>query len=152
MTPNADHYADLRRNPRRSFHPIEDRRRALAVRVVDLACARLGWARPVAVVIGFWRSGTSWLQQSLAATLRAKTVFEPLSPAIPTYDRLVRGQVLYSDAARHAFMPCLGAPADDAIWRYLDLAFAGYGPGTFALLSREHLLEFALARCDHQVC
>jgi len=31
-------------------------------------------------ISGFWRSGTTWLQQSLAHILGAKTVFEPLSP------------------------------------------------------------------------
>ncbi|MFC1660019.1 hypothetical protein ACFL3S_00955 [Gemmatimonadota bacterium] len=32
---------------------------------------------------GYWRSGTTWLQQSTAALLHAKTVFEPLRPDQP---------------------------------------------------------------------
>ncbi len=32
------------------------------------------------LISGFWRSGTTWLQESLAGSLPAKTVFEPFSP------------------------------------------------------------------------
>lgn len=35
------------------------------------------------MVSGFPRSGTTWLQQSLAELLQAKTIFEPLDPAVP---------------------------------------------------------------------
>ena len=35
------------------------------------------------IVSGFWRSGTTWLQQSLAKLLCAKTVFEPLHLGAP---------------------------------------------------------------------
>ncbi len=34
------------------------------------------------VVAGFWRSGTTWLQESLAKLIKGKTVFEPLLCAI----------------------------------------------------------------------
>ena len=37
--------------------------------------------------------------------------------------------------------PALTPPRTMQSGAILDLAFAGYGPGTFALLSREHLLE-----------
>jgi len=32
---------------------------------------------------GFWRSGTTWLQQALTTLLEAKLVFEPIFPAVP---------------------------------------------------------------------
>lgn len=35
------------------------------------------------VISGFWRSGTTWLQQSVAELLRAKTIFEPFHPGVP---------------------------------------------------------------------
>lgn len=34
----------------------------------------------VVVISGFWRSGTTWLQQQVRDAMNAKTIFEPLSP------------------------------------------------------------------------
>jgi hypothetical protein len=39
--------------------------------------------RDTLVISGFWRSGTSWLQQALAELLRAKILFEPCDPLVP---------------------------------------------------------------------
>lgn len=117
------------------------RRRELAARAVDLTAAQLRWARPAVAVTGFWRSGTTWLQQSLAATLRGKSIFEPLSPDIPGYAALLGRFALGSRAARHAFVPFLDTTTDAATWRYLDRAFAGSSQGGFALLSRRHVHE-----------
>jgi hypothetical protein len=33
------------------------------------------------LINGFWRSGTTWLQQTLVQALNAKSLFEPFSPA-----------------------------------------------------------------------
>lgn len=58
--------------------------RAVALSVaIDAGLARCRLARPRALVSGFWRSGTTWLQETLADALRAKTAFEPLSPMEP---------------------------------------------------------------------
>jgi len=35
------------------------------------------------VMSGFWRSGTTWIQEALREILAAKTLFEPLSPLVP---------------------------------------------------------------------
>jgi hypothetical protein len=112
-----------------------------AARMLDLACARAGWPRPVALVTGFWRSGTTWLQETLAAALAAKTVFEPLSPRIPAYAELIKPLPLPSYAAREAFMPCLDVRPGQVDWRYLDDAFRGYCSGHFALLCRTRVRE-----------
>ena len=37
--------------------------------------------RDVIIVSGFWRSGTTWLQQQVSTAMQARTIFEPLSPA-----------------------------------------------------------------------
>jgi hypothetical protein len=52
----------------------------------DLDCEVAGDVDPseTLVVSGFARSGTTWLQQSLASILRAKTVFEPFHHLAPT--------------------------------------------------------------------
>ncbi|MFQ5629412.1 MAG: sulfotransferase, partial [bacterium] len=42
------------------------------------------------VVSGFWRSGTTWLQEYLAATLQAKTIFEPFHFLVPGSKNLFR--------------------------------------------------------------
>jgi hypothetical protein len=39
--------------------------------------------RDTLVISGFWRSGTTWLQEVLAQLLKAKTVFEPLHFEVP---------------------------------------------------------------------
>lgn len=62
----------------------------------------------ILVVSGYWRSGTTWLQQSLASILLAKTVFEPLHPAVT---RELYREILYGkdDAFREIFLPWGGA-------------------------------------------
>jgi len=41
------------------------------------------------IITGYWRSGTTWLLQSLSEEIGAKSVFEPLHPGIPAYRRTV---------------------------------------------------------------
>ena len=42
------------------------------------------------VISGFRRSGTTWLQQSLATILQAKTIFEPLNPLNPEVPKMYK--------------------------------------------------------------
>ena len=49
---------------------------------VDRLVSRFIDPRDTLVISGFWRSGTTWLQQSLAKVLKAKSVYEPLSPLV----------------------------------------------------------------------
>lgn len=51
-------------------------------RLVDRALAPLVEPTASILVSGFMRSGTTWLQESLAEALGAKTVFEPLDPRL----------------------------------------------------------------------
>jgi hypothetical protein len=126
---------------RRDERRLSGRGEKAAARLIDRACAGIGWSRPVALVTGFWRSGTTWLQEYLAAALAAKTVFEPLSPRIPAYAALLEPCRLPGYAAQEAFMPCLDREPDDALWRYLDQAFRGFCSGHFALLCRVAVRE-----------
>lgn len=59
----------------------------------DLDCEVAGNVNPgdTLVVSGFARSGTTWLQQSLAAILNAKTVFEPFHHLAPTAEPIHAG-------------------------------------------------------------
>lgn len=62
----------MRRDFERQLHYCMDR--ALSFRVDP---------SDTLVVSGFWRSGTSWLQQALVELLRAKILFEPWDPLVP---------------------------------------------------------------------
>lgn len=42
------------------------------------------------LITGFWRSGTTWLQQTLARIFGAKSVFEPLHPSLSAYEEAIR--------------------------------------------------------------
>lgn len=50
---------------------------ALVSRVVDPS--------ETVVITGFWRSGTTWLMESVARSMNAKDVFEPFHFSIPSY-------------------------------------------------------------------
>ncbi|PNS07323.1 sulfotransferase domain-containing protein [Solilutibacter silvestris] len=49
-------------------------------RLIDSALAHHIDPKDCLLITGFWRSGTTWLQQFSARALNAKTVFEPISP------------------------------------------------------------------------
>lgn len=95
--------------------------------------------RNTLLVNGFWRSGTTWLQQTLVDALDAKSLFEPFSPAAGhQWDQLSRP---VSEASRNVYMPlsanCL-APRDRI---KLHLALRGVGTHGYT-----HFLRGAEAR------
>jgi hypothetical protein len=111
--------------------------------LVDWTTARLGRARPVVLVSGFWRSGTTWLQELLAAGIGAKTVFEPLSPQnARRSDMLQRAGIARHDV-REALIPGPAAPTDP-MWRYLDAAFSGAYGSNFTRACRQSVRESLL--------
>ncbi len=102
------------------------------------------------VVSGFWRSGTTWLQQSLASILRAKTVFEPFGVYATTGHRIhSHGQLADRKAPfRDLYMPhCSGrllakGPLRDAFRRALQ----GNIPGRWVRRLRGGVAEALRAR------
>ncbi len=93
-----------------------------AARAVDILVASVGVAKPIAFVSGFWRSGTTWMQELLADILRAKTVFEPLCAQNPIWQRHLIARGLSDLAYQEAFIP--GRTEDNHLmWSYLDAAF-----------------------------
>lgn len=81
--------------------------------------------RNTLLINGFWRSGTTWLQQTLVDALDAKSIFEPFSPAAGhQWGQLKRHA---SEASRSVYMPlsanCL-TPRDRI---KLHLALKGVG-------------------------
>ena len=105
---------------------------------VDRGLATLGLSRPVLVVSGFWRSGTTWVQECFAEGLGAKTVFEPVSPMEPRR-RLMLGGALATEDALQAFVP--GPDQDAEFWSYLEAAATGRTGSRFSLSCRRNLWE-----------
>ena len=74
------------------------------------------------VVAGFWRSGTTWLQESLAKLIKGKTMFEPLAcaidNAIPYYSEIATKDLPF----RRRYMPYCGDDrlSDDGLRRFFD--------------------------------
>lgn len=120
--------------------------RKLSARValaIDNVVATVGYVRPVVLVTGFWRSGTTWMQECLAEALRAKTSFEPLTPSLLRRDRVLAPFGLTSPDHEHAFVPFLDGsdPRYAAMWKYLEEAVRGHCAGTFGLVCRKGVLE-----------
>ena len=103
---------------------------------IDSAVAASGPTEAV-LVSGFWRSGTTWLQTSLAQALRAKTIFEPLDPS--NFLPLHAGH----SGPRRGHIPLSPDELSPADWAALDRAFRGISPcrSGFAYLCRDSLAE-----------
>ncbi|GAL11910.1 hypothetical protein JCM19233_2900 [Vibrio astriarenae] len=104
--------------------------------VIDRIIAQTQRTRPV-LLTGYWRSGTTWVQDVLAAGINAKTLFEPLEPntRLPIYQGKVQ------DVASYVPLSFDVLAKEDL--HYLDLAFAGVSPRhqCFNYLSRETLKQ-----------
>ena len=112
-----------------------------AARAIDRSLGHLGAARPRLLVSGFWRSGTTWLQESLSTALGAKTVFEPLSPMEPLRRAaLLRLHPHDTEDLRQATIP--GACPDDAgFWRYLGRTCRGRVATEYLMSCRRDMAE-----------
>lgn len=95
----------------RAFRPPWSATGGIAA-AVDRALAFRIDPRETLVVSGFWRSGTTWLQETLRDVLRAKTLFEPLCPLAPGMRRVHRasGMGRESFESLRLFMPYCGTP------------------------------------------
>lgn len=90
----------------------------------------------VYVVSGFSRSGTTWLQQSLARAIGAKTIFEPFAMRRPGFYR--QAQALRTDGLDHQYIPYLDRPEYMAAMKpYLNQVFRGYVDHPRGLTARD---------------
>lgn len=109
------------------------------------------------VVSGFWRSGTTWLQQSLADMLEAKTIFEPLHLTVPGIDIFypkAHGTMHWDYYA--VFMPFHQGRLEDssAEHKFFEEALRGMTPGRWVrrlrsgviLESRHHRVVLKMVR------
>jgi hypothetical protein len=95
------------------------------------------------ILTGFWRSGTTWLQQVLARLIKAKTIFEPLSPIVlfPSLQPKQEGVHSVLDAFLHAFMPYHPIGFDRDLKEYMERAIKGNLPGGWLRVARNNVAE-----------
>ena len=125
----------VRRGPRRAALAIS------AARLIDGTLGRAGLARPRLLVSGFWRSGTTWLQESLAEALGGKTVFEPLSPMEPRRRAAMTHR--YPEDTEDLLQATVPGPQTPGgpFWADLDRACTGAHPTTYLLSCRRTVAE-----------
>ena len=81
----------------------------------------------VILIAGFWRSGTTWLQESVSQMLSANTVFEPFDPKVKDYVSTVVPTFLPNDQSINAYhMPFCSTnlrQANPILYQYLENCF-----------------------------
>ncbi|MCG3119057.1 MAG: hypothetical protein ALAOOOJD_01385 [bacterium] len=95
---------------------------------------------------GFWRSGTTWLQESLTKMLTAKLVFEPLFSEVPEVKALYAQDNYLAERKKGflwQYMPFCGAPtlAGHPLHRVFDLALHSALSGRWVRIYRNRLDE-----------
>ena len=112
-----------------------------AARGIDQGLGAMRLARPVLLVSGFWRSGTTWLQECMAVALGAKTVFEPLSPMEGR--RAAHLKRLYPADDEDLCQATIPGPwpAEDEAWTYLDRACASRFASEYLMSCRRTVAE-----------
>lgn len=100
---------------------------------VDRAVGKFLSPEDAVVITGFWRSGTTWLQQSIARSLNAKTVLEPLYSEFDPYGSIL-SQVYEPDLSRSfriPFMPYCGERFEnrDLLKEYVHQSLVSSLPG-----------------------
>lgn len=111
------------------------------------------WVDPAKTIVvsGFWRSGTTWLQESLAALIGAKTVFEPFHWRVPAYIEAVTtdGHLPRQDVPYlKAYLPYLGHPRiERELWRFIEEVLrANVGDGSWIRRTRSSTYESLRSR------
>lgn len=97
---------------------------------------------------GFWRSGTTWLQEALTTMLAAKLVFEPLYGGGPDLKAIYRRDPYLANKKKwflRLYMPFCGAPTLDGhpLHGFLEKALRSDVPGRWVRIYRRDLEESA---------
>lgn len=98
------------------------------------------------VVSGFWRSGTTWLQECLAGILGAKTIFEPFHFRVPATKKLFKyyNVAKKPEAVRELFIPYCADQAlapYSVLYHYYDNALRADLGGHIVRLLRQDISE-----------
>ncbi len=117
----------------------------LAVEIDHLLANQINPADSL-IVSGFWRSGTTWLQEYLAKLLAAKTIFEPFHFRVPAMKKLCKhyGLAQKSESVRELFIPyCAEAALEPhaLLYHYYDSALRADLSGHIVRLLRQEVSE-----------
>ncbi len=97
------------------------------------------------LITGFWRSGTTWLQQMLGSLLHAKTIFEPLDARVLDKLKYYSYPVSINEKLgdRKVFMPyCIGKMREDTpLYKLIHSALLGDIEGRWVRRSRRSITE-----------
>lgn len=108
---------------------------------IDMAVGRVLRPRIGAIINGFWRSGTTWVQEAMASAANAKTIFETLSAQCSAASNLFDCIGISGNDCQNAFMPGLDLIKRRDIHEYLDSSFYGKERSSFQRLCRGSVRE-----------
>lgn len=108
---------------------------------IDIAVARYARPRVRSIINGFWRSGTTWVQESMANVANAKTIFEPLSAAGDTAKDIFNQFGIVDPAIQQACIPGPDLMSHPTMLAHLDASFYGMRWDQFQRLCRRGVLE-----------
>lgn len=112
--------------------------------VVDAAVGAFLNPSNAILVTGFWRSGTTWLMETLARTTGGKSVFEPLLPHVPGYKEYFHHRYGLCDTTWHGgLMPYCSSRLSEfpGLEAHLRRALTGATPGTFVRMARSNIRD-----------
>ncbi len=130
-------------SPGHEHEPLSDAR--FAAETDHMLAARVDPSETV-VVSGFWRSGTTWLQESLAELLEAKTIFEPFHFSVPATKKLFKyyGLAKKSESFRELFIPYCAEQTLESqplLHHYYERALRADLPGNAVRVLRKEVAE-----------
>jgi len=132
-TEQADHVLKLREAAAESYR-------------IDQRVAAQIDPRDSLFMCGFWRSGTTWLQEALTALLEAKLVFEPLYNCVPDIKTIYRRNAYLADRKKNflrLYMPFCGEHTLDGhpLHEFFERALRSALPGRWVRIYRRGLAE-----------
>lgn len=130
---------------RRSIYGIRSDFRREMPKWIDRAIAYLVDPKDTLVITGFWRSGTTWLQDIISDHFRAKSIFEPLEPDVQPISLLERGSPYRCGCKQYmrAHMPFVEEtiPGNSELYALFFDAFRGKVSGKRVRINRSHPLD-----------
>lgn len=93
------------------------------------------------LINGFWRSGTTWIQENIATANEAKTIFEPLcSFAKPPYLKKKLERDKNAKVQLEPYMPLSIEEFSDEDWKYMDQLLKGFSVPVFNYSNRRSII------------
>lgn len=110
---------------------------------IDVAVARFAQPRIRVLINGFWRSGTTWVQESMAHAVHAKTIFEPLSAEEDTAREVFNQLGITEYVLQQASIPGPDLIFHPTTLAHLDASFYGKRWSRLQRFCRRSVLESA---------